>query len=99
MDFKKSDAVWLFLILLETAHQSPILISTLLWFPRNFVSVNRWEHGNSHPSWEYLRKISKTLNVSIDYLLENDDGDFFSQEETESLLRAAEIIRSKVKKK
>lgn len=63
------------------------------------VSVNRWEHGNSRPSWEYLGKISKALNVSIDYLLENDDGDFFNQEETESLLRAAEIIRSKVKKK
>ena len=63
------------------------------------VSVNRWEHGNSRPSWEFLRKISKALNVSIDYLLENDDGDFFNEEETESLLRTAEIIQAKVRRK
>ena len=63
------------------------------------VSVNRWEHGNSRPNWEYLRAISKALSVSIDYLLENDDGDFFDAEETESLLRTAEIIQSKVRKK
>lgn len=63
------------------------------------VSVNRWEHGNTRPSWEYLKKISKALHVSIDYLLENDDGDFFNEEETESLLRTAEIIQAKVRRK
>lgn len=63
------------------------------------VAVNRWEHGNTRPNWEYLRKISKALGVSIDYLLENDDGDFFDAEETASLLRTAEIIQSKVRKK
>ena len=46
------------------------------------VSVNRWEHGNTRPNWEYLKRISKALGVSIDYLLENDDGDFFDAEET-----------------
>ena len=63
------------------------------------VSVNRWEHGESRPSWEILRKISETLNVSIDYLLSNDRFDAFTVEETESLLRAAEILNAKVKKK
>lgn len=63
------------------------------------VSVNRWEHGNTRPNWEYLKRISKALGVSIDYLLENDDGDFFDAEETETLLRTADIIKKKVVQK
>ena len=63
------------------------------------VSVNRWEHGESRPSWEILRKISETLDVSIDYLLSNDRHDTFTVEETEALLRASDIINSKVRKK
>ena len=63
------------------------------------VSVNRWEHGESRPSWEYLRKISKVLGVSIDYLLSNDEGDAFTKEETETILEAVKILQKKVKKK
>lgn len=63
------------------------------------VSVNRWEHGDSKPNWDYLRKLSKVLNVSIDYLLENDAVDTFNAEETEIILRAAAILNKKIKKK
>ena len=63
------------------------------------VSVNRWEHGDSKPNWDYLRKLSKVLNVSIDYLLENDAVDTFNAEETEVILRAAAILNKKIKKK
>ena len=63
------------------------------------VSVNRWEHGNSRPSWDYLKKISKALGVSIDYLLENDEQDLFDAEEAEALLKSAEIIQKKVLKR
>ena len=63
------------------------------------VSVNRWEHGNSRPDWENLRKISKALGVSIDYLLSNDDMEIFGIEETDTLLKAAKILQSKVTKK
>lgn len=63
------------------------------------VSVNRWEHGDSKPNWDYLRKLSKALNVSIDYLLENDAVDTFNAEETEIILRAAAILNKKIKKK
>ena len=63
------------------------------------VSVNRWEHGDSKPNWDYLRKLSKVLNVSIDYLLENDAVDTFNAEETEFILRAAAILNKKIKKK
>ena len=63
------------------------------------VSVNRWEHGDSKPNWDYLRKLSKVLNVSIDYLLENDAVDTFNAVETEIILRAAAILNKKIKKK
>lgn len=63
------------------------------------VSVNRWEHGESRPSWEILRKISEALNVSIDYLLSNDTFDTFNAEETDIILRAAAILNKKIKKK
>lgn len=63
------------------------------------VSVNRWEHGNSRPDWENLRKISKALGVSIDYLLSNDDMELFDAEDTATLLSAAKIIKSKVTEK
>ena len=63
------------------------------------VSVNRWEHGDSKPNWDYLRKISKVLGVSIDYLLSNDEGDAFTKEETETILEAVKILQKKVKKK
>lgn len=63
------------------------------------VSVNRWEHGESRPSWEILRKMSEALNVSIDYLLSNDRFETFSVEETQVLLRATEILRAKIKSK
>lgn len=63
------------------------------------VSVNRWEHGDSKPNWDYLRKLSKVLNVSIDYLLENDAVDTFNAEETEIILRAAAILNKKIRKK
>ena len=63
------------------------------------VSVNRWEHGNSRPDWENLRKISKALGVSIDYLLSNDDMEIFDAEETDTLLKAAKILQKKVTKK
>ena len=63
------------------------------------VTVNRWEHGESHPSWEFLRKLSKVLSVTIDYLLENDAVDTFTVEETEVILKAANILNRKIKKK
>ena len=63
------------------------------------VSVNRWEHGESRPSWEYLRKISAILNVSIDYLLSNDGFDTFTKEETDTILKATEILQKKVTRK
>ena len=63
------------------------------------VTVNRWEHGDSRPNWDYLRKLSKVLNVTIDYLLENDAVDTFTVEETDLILRAAAILNKKMKKK
>ena len=63
------------------------------------VTVNRWEHGESKPNWDYLRKLSKVLNVTIDYLLENDAVDTFTVEETDLILRAAAILNKKMKKK
>ena len=63
------------------------------------VSVNRWEHGNSRPDWENLRKISKALGVSIDYLLSNDDMEIFDADETATLLKAASIIKAKAAEK
>ena len=63
------------------------------------VTVNRWEHGESKPSWDYLRKLSKVLNVTIDYLLENDAVDTFTVEETDLILHAAAILNKKMKKK
>ena len=63
------------------------------------VSVNRWEHGNSRPDWENLRKISKALGVSIDYLLSNDDMEIFDARETQVLLEASKIIKKKVVEK
>ena len=63
------------------------------------VSVNRWEHGNSRPDWENLRKISKALGVSIDYLLSNDDMEIFDADDTDTLLKAAKILQKKVTKK
>lgn len=63
------------------------------------VSVNRWEHGNSRPDWDNLRKLSKALGVSIDYLLSNDDMGIFNAEETDTLLEAARIVQKKVIKK
>ena len=63
------------------------------------VSVNRWEHGESRPSWEYLRKISKVLSVSIDYLLENDEVETFDAEETELILKAANLLNKKLRRK
>jgi transcriptional regulator with XRE-family HTH domain len=63
------------------------------------VTVNRWEHGDSRPNWDYLRKLSKVLSVTIDYLLENDAVDTFTVEETDLILRAAAILNKKMKKK
>ena len=63
------------------------------------VSMNRWEHGNSRPDWDNLRKLSKALGVTIDYLLSNDDMELFDAEETATLLSAAKIIKSKVTEK
>jgi outer membrane protein TolC len=63
------------------------------------VTVNRWEHGESKPNWDYLRKLSKVLNVTIDYLLENDAVDTFTAEETDLILRAAAILNKKMKKR
>lgn len=63
------------------------------------VSMNRWEHGNSRPDWDNLRKLSKALGVTIDYLLSNDDMELFDAEETATLLNAAMIINKKVAKK
>ena len=63
------------------------------------VSVNRWEHGESRPNWEILRKISEALNVSIDYLLSNDRFDTFTKEETETIRDAVSILSKKVVEK
>ena len=63
------------------------------------VTVNRWEHGDFRPNWDYLRKLSKVLNVTIDYLLENDAVDTFTVEETDLILRAAAILNKKMKRK
>lgn len=63
------------------------------------VSVNRWEHGNSRPDWDNLRKISMALGVTIDYLLSNDDMELFDAGETEAILNAVRILQRKVKKK
>ena len=60
------------------------------------VSVNRWEHGNTRPSWEYLKRIANILGVSIDFLLSNDEGDFFNEEETEAIIKATSILQKKV---
>ena len=60
------------------------------------VSMNRWEHGNSRPDWDNLRKLSKALGVTIDYLLSNDDMELFDAEETATLLHAASILSRKV---
>lgn len=63
------------------------------------VSMNRWEHGNSRPDWDNLRKLSKALGVTIDYLLSNDDMELFDAGETEAILNAVRILQRKVKKK
>ena len=81
----------------EAAELSQKALSDILGV--DAVTVNRWEHGESKPNWDYLRKLSKVLSVTIDYLLENDAVDTFSAEETEVILKAANILNRKIKKK
>ena len=37
-------------------------------------TVGSWEKEKSAPNYELLKQIAKYFNVSIDYLLDNDDG-------------------------
>ena len=81
----------------EAAELSQKALSEILCV--DAVTVNRWEHGESRPNWDSLKKLSKVLNVTIDYLLENDVVDTFTAEETETILRAAAILNKKMRKK
>lgn len=66
----------------------------------NKLNVSRqsyinYENGETEPSFETLKKISKILSVSIDALLGNDDFVKIDNDKSESILKELKNILSK----
>lgn len=56
-------------------------------------SVSRWEIDMAFPETEKLIKLSKLLNCSIDYLLNDGEHDFFEEKAMPSVIEAYRFIR------
>lgn len=59
------------------------------------MTWSRWERLATTPDIEALKKISKGLKVSADYLIENDEYLAFTPEQVDVLSNAADILKSK----
>lgn len=68
-------------------------------------TIENYESGKTNPDLDTLKKFSKLYGVTIDYLLDNEDGEFVfvKKEEYEQLVLLKEVIskieiRQKIKK-
>ena len=61
----------------------------------NQKTYSRYETGVSEPDHEMLKKLANYFNVTIDYLLDNNENDMIliQKEDFEQLIKASEIIQ------
>jgi len=62
-------------------------------------AISKYERGDANPSVEYAKRIAEALNVSLDYLVSDDDQQEVMDKETMNRIKAIQKMPEQEKDK